>query len=155
MSESQRSPRSLLPLLLLGLLCAPSAVQAKKNDGQGVPVKVIVSDPEGKPIPTAVVRHPDEADRHRVNAVDGSWEASILYLPDGSELAFQPGLTLRLEVSAPGYNTMVIQYDVRKRGNKIPVELAPLQLDTETYEEPVLQFGRDNPRDGSEATPAN
>jgi hypothetical protein len=145
-----------LAVALLGLVTVSlPALAKKKADGQGTAVKVVVTDPEGKPIPTAVVRHPDEADRHRVNAVDGSWEASILYLPDGSELIFAPGLTLRLEVSAPGYNTMMLQYDVRKRSNKIPVELTPLQLETETYEEPVLQFGRDNPREGSEAAPAN
>ena len=38
-----------------------------------------------------------------------------LYLPDGSELIFQPNTSIQLEVSAPGYLTKVIQYDIKKR----------------------------------------
>ncbi|MEC8424441.1 MAG: hypothetical protein VX000_11740, partial [Myxococcota bacterium] len=61
---------------------------AKKKDrspGEGVPVTVVVLDEAGEPVPTAVIRHPDEADRRRVNAVTGEWTGSVLYLPDGSE----------------------------------------------------------------------
>lgn len=146
---------------ILGALCVFSLVLStdveakKKKEAEGVPVKVVVSDPEGQAISTAIVRHPDEADRHRVNAMDGSWQASVLFMPDGSELIFTPGMTLNLEISAPGFITQVIQYDVRKRNNNIGVQLARLQLDTEEIEEPVLQFGRDRPRDESSGAPAN
>ncbi|MFH1466424.1 MAG: hypothetical protein ABIO70_18720 [Pseudomonadota bacterium] len=146
--------RRLLPVLGLSLLIAVPA-EAGKKDGEGVPVKVMVSDDEGDPIATAVVRHPDEADRHRVNAVDGSWEASVLYMPDGTELVFAPGLTLKLEVSAPGYMTQVLQYDVRKRNNKIQITLSKLELESEEIEEPVIQFGRDRPREDNGGAPAN
>jgi hypothetical protein len=149
------SPRKLMASLALVALLSPASALAKKNRGEGVPVKVIVTTEIGEPVATAVIRHPDEADRHRVNAVDGSWEASVLYMPDGTELVFEPGLTLRLEISAPGYMTQVIQYDVRKRNNKIPVSLSLLELESEEIEEPVIQFGRDRPRDESGATPAN
>ena len=149
------SPRKLMAGLALVAMLAPQTALAKKNKGEGVPVKVIVTAETGEPVSTAVIRHPDEADRHRVNSVDGSWEASVLYMPDGTELVFEAGLTLRLEISAPGYMTQVIQYDVRKRNNKIPVSLSMLELESEEIEEPVIQFGRDRPRDESGATPAN
>lgn len=148
-------PRKLLAAIALVAFLAPGAALAKKTKGEGVPVKVIVTSETGEPVSTAVVRHPDEADRHRVNAVDGSWEAAVLYMPDGTEMVFEPGLTLRLEISAPGYMTQVIQYDVRKRNNKIPVSLSQLELESEEIEEPVIQFGRDRPRDETGATPAN
>lgn len=149
------SPRKILAGVLLAVLLAPGSALAKKNKGEGTAVKVIVTTETGEPVSTAVIRHPDEADRHRVNAVDGSWEAAVLYMPDGTELVFEPGLTLRLEISAPGYMTQVIQYDVRKRNNKIPVSLSLLELENEEIEEPVIQFGRDRPRDETGATPAN
>ena len=126
-----------------------------KSAGDGVPVKVFVVDPEGKPISTAVVRHPDEADRHRVNAETGHWEGSVLYLPDGSELQFNPGISLQLEVSAPGYMTRVVAYDVKKRRNQFPVELNKMSLKDSDFEEPIIQFGRDKPRTESAGGAAN
>ncbi len=149
------SRRTLIAAAMAAALALPGAALARKNKGEGTPVKVIVTSETGEPVSTAVIRHPDEADRHRVNAVDGSWESAVLYMPDGTELVFEPGLTLRLEISAPGYMTQVIQYDVRKRNNKIPVSLSLLELESEEIEEPVIQFGRDRPRDETGATPAN
>ncbi len=116
---------------------------AKKSESGGVPIQVTVVDAEGQPISTAVVRHPEEADRHRVNSLTGVWEADVLYLPDGSELVFTPGTTLTLEVSAPGYVTQIIQYDIRKRRNRIEVTLPVLEVDETGIEEPLIQFGRD------------
>lgn len=150
-----RAP-SALPLalaLLLGLGAPARAAKDKYADG--VPVKVTVLDPAGEPVPTAVIRHPDEADRHRVNSLTGSWEESKLYLPDGSELIFTPGMSIQLEVSAPGYLTQIIQYDIRKRKNNVEVTLPLLQLDEQQIEEPLLQFGRDKPRDSAGTGPAN
>ncbi len=123
------------------------AAMAKDPGSDGVPIQVTVVDVEGKPISTAVVRHPEEADRHRVNSLTGVWEAEILYLPDGSELVFTPGTTLTLEVSAPGYMTQIIQYDVRKRRNRIEVLLPVLDIDETGIDEPLIQFGRDKPRE--------
>ena len=132
-------------VLLLSLLSLPAA--AKDKEIPAVPVRVVVSDQAGAPIPTAVVRHPQEADRHRVNSVDGSWEGSVLYLPDGSELRFTPGMTLELEISAPGYMTQVFQYQVRKRKNVVEIALPKIELDDTNVEEPVISFGRDDPRE--------
>ena len=122
---------------LLSAGCGP------KIGTDGVPVKVFVEGPDGKPIPTAVVRHPDEADRHRVNAATGHWEGSVLYMEDGSELVFMPNTTIQLEVSAPGFLTKVIQYDIKKRRNQFDVRLDQLSLKDDEFDEPIIQFGQD------------
>lgn len=137
--------------LLLGLIASVGVAEAKPKDpNEGVPVKVIVKDDESKPIPTAVVRHPLEADRHRVNSVDGSWETSVLYLPDGTELRFTPGQTVDLEISAPGYVTQVFQYQIRKRRNVVELKLHKIENEVEQIEEPMITFGRDVPRESKE-----
>ena len=102
-----------------------------------------------------MVRHPDEADRRRVNSVTGVWEDSILYLPDGSELRFVPGMTLQFEISAPGYITQVVAYDVRKRNNKVEIALKEMEIEEEEIDEPLIQFGRDKPREAVNGTPGS
>ena len=67
----------------------------------------------------------------------------MLYLPDGSELIFQPNTSIQLEVSAPGYLTKVIQYDIKKRRNQFDVRLDTMNLQATDLEEPIIQFGRD------------
>lgn len=146
-------PVLALLVLLLGMFLPGVALAAPKKDAEGVPVRVIVLDAERKPISTAVIRHPQEADRHRVNSVDGSWEANVLYLPDGSELRFTPGMTLELEISAPGYMTQVFQYQVRKRKNVIELSLPKIEMDDTTIEDPVISFGRDLPREPTTEEP--
>jgi hypothetical protein len=115
----------------------------------GVPVTVTVLDELGAPVPTAVVRHPNEADRHRVNTETGSWSGSVLYMPDGSELIFEKGMELELEVSAPGYVSQRIKYILKKRKNRADVTL--VKLDTADIEDDTedvnIGFGRDVPRD--------
>ena len=120
-------------------------------DDEGVPVEVRVLDPEGNPIPTAVVRHPQEEERHRVNTVTGSWKASVLYLPTGEDMRFEKGMELELEVSAPGWVSETVRYIVRKRKNVILVTLHPMESQDENadpMDEPLIQFGRDRPIDG-------
>lgn len=117
---------------------------------EGVSLRVVVTDPDGKPVPTAVVRHPLEQDRHRVNAVDGAWQGEVFYLPDGRELRFVPGDIVELEISAPGYLTQRLTWEVRKRKNEVAVRLPPLVLSDEPVEEPPIRFGRDEPLDGTE-----
>ena len=139
-------------LLVVGVA---STAQAKKDKDAGVNVRITVLDVAGAPIPTAVVRHPDEADRRRVNSVTGVWEDSILYLPDGSELRFVPGMTLQFEISAPGYITQVVSYDVRKRNNKVEIALVEMEIEEEEIDEPLIQFGRDKPRESVNTQPAS
>ena len=79
----------------------------------------------------------------------------MLYLPDGSELKFDPGISLQLEVSAPGYMTRVVSYDVKKRRNQFPVELTKMSLKDGDFEEPIIQFGRDKTRTESAGGAAN
>ncbi len=117
----------------------------------GVMVTVQVVDAAGLPIPTAVVRHPKEEDRHRVNTATGEYETSVLYMPNGDEMIFEKGMLLEFEVSAPGYNNAHIEFVVKKRKNVFPVRLEKMALDLDTEEDemddPVIQFGRDKPID--------
>ena len=137
--------------MALALFGGIGMAEAKPKDpAEGVPVKVIVKDDQNAPIPTAVVRHPLEQDRHRVNSVDGSWETSVLYMPDGTELRFTPGQTVELEISAPGYVTQVFQYQIRKRRNVVELKLHKIENETDQIEEPMITFGRDVPREPQE-----
>ena len=147
--------RFLLSALALALFATPGLAEAKKNKDGATRVYVRVLDENGGPIPTAVIRHPDEQDRHRVNSVDGTWDEEVLYMPDGTELVFEPGLMLTLEVSAPSFETKVVQYQVRRRRNRFDVELVALQIEESEIEAPKIQFGTDNPRDTTTAPPAN
>ncbi len=134
--------------MMLVMFAGVSVAQAKpKSPDEGVPVKVIVKDAASAPVPTAVVRHPLEQDRHRVNSVDGSWETNVLYMPDGTELRFTPGQTIELEISAPGYVTQVFQYQIKKRRNVVELKLLKIENDVEQIEEPMITFGRDLPRE--------
>jgi len=131
-------------LLSAGLASAPAYA-----DDPGTPVTVRVLDTAGVPIPTAVVRHPKEEDRHRVNTELGTWTGSVLYMPDGSELIFEKGMLLEFEVSAPGYQNQRVTYEMRKRKNEFDVFLEKMQIDMtdEDPEDIVIQFGRDKPID--------
>ncbi len=115
----------------------------------GVAVTVVVMQLDGTPIPTAVIRHPLEAERHRVNTATGEWTESVLYMQDGSEFIFEKGTELELEISAPGYVNQKIRYIVRKRKNRIPVILQAMEIedDDDEFDGPVIQFGRDKPID--------
>jgi len=137
--------RSLI--LAVGVLLISATASAEEI---GIPVTVQVLDTNGNPIPTAVVRHPLEQDRHRVNFENGKWEDSVLYLPNGDELVFEKGMELEFEVSAPGYENASIIYTVRKRKNLAQVYLKKMEIDLEEdedLEDPVIQFGRDKPID--------
>ena len=135
---------------LLMMMTLTVAAPAMAED-VGIPVTVHVTDREGNPVPTAVVRHPKEADRHRVNTETGKWVASVLYLPTGDELIFDKGMELEFEISAPGYKNAHVLYYVKRRKNVVPVILEKLDLDAliedDEDDEPVIQFGRDKPID--------
>ena len=138
-------------LTSIALLVAPFVVVAPAlAEDVGIPVTVQVTDAMQLPIATAVVRHPSEQDRHRVNTETGKWVASVLYLPDGNELVFIKGMELEFEISAPGYKNARVTYFVRKRKNVVPVVLEKMEFDLESeddVEDPVIQFGRDKPID--------
>jgi hypothetical protein len=141
--------------LLLALLASPPA-EAKKDKGaeEGTRVYVRVVDESNQPIPTAVIRHPDESDRHRVNSVDGTWDEAVLYMPDGSELLFEPGMILELEISAPNYTPRNITYQVRRRNNNVDVILSEVEEVEEEVVSPTIGFGKDTPREDLGSAPA-
>jgi len=134
--------------VLSALLVGSSAALA---DDVGIEVTVQVTDKEtGEPVKTAVVRHPAEQDRHRVNTETGKWKTSVLYLPNGDEIVFEKGMELEFEISAPGYQNERISYIVRKRKNVAVAYLTKMDFDMESEDEmddPVIQFGRDKPID--------
>lgn len=137
-------------LFATALLFASTTAWAQAEES-GVEVRIQVIDSAGAPIPTAVVRHPEEVERHRVNTADGIYKASVLYMPNGDELFFEKGLTLEFEVSAPGYKNFHLTYVVKKRKNTFEVSLEKMALDLDSEEDemddPVIQFGRDKPID--------
>ena len=51
--------------------------------------------------------------------------------------------------------TQIIQYDIRKRKNNVEVRLPALALEEQEVDEPLLQFGRDKPRETGNTGPAN
>ena len=117
----------------------------------GIPLTVTVVDSATEqPIPTAVVRHPDEKNRHQVNTANGSTTISVLYMEDGTELIFTKGMQLSFEISAPGYLNQKFTYVMRRRKNRVTVPLSKMNFDIEMEEDddPVIQFGRDKPLDG-------
>lgn len=135
--------------VLAALLLSAGLATPAFADDPGIPVTVRVLDNAGMPIPTAVVRHPKEEDRHRVNTELGTWTGSVLYLPDGTELIFDKGMILEFEVSAPGYQNQRVSYEMRKRKNEFDVVLEKMDIDMsdEDPEDIVIQFGRDKPID--------
>ena len=126
------------------------------KDEEGIPVTVAVVDADNQiPISTAVVRHPEEMDRHPVNTTTGAFTASVLYMLDGREVFFQKGDELIFEVSAPGYINQKVTYVVRKRKNRFVVPLKKMDWSVDDEEEdPVIQFGRDRPIDGQPIEPS-
>lgn len=134
-------------LLLLALAASSSPAFA---DEEGIPVTIRVVDREtALPISTAVIRHPKEQERHRVNTETGTWTDSVLYLPDGSEMLFLKGMELEFEVSAPGYANQSVVFTVRKRKNvfEVPLDKMSVDMSEEDPEDIMIQFGRDKPID--------
>jgi len=134
--------------MLAALIALTLGTPALAQDA-GIPVTVEVLNTKTLvPVPTAVVRHPDEAERHRVNSETGRWTEKVLYMKDGSELVFKKDLILKFEISAPGFVNESVVYQVRKRKNVIQVFLREMSFDEDEDEDSVnLEFGRDKPLD--------
>lgn len=117
------------------------------SDEPGIPLTLKVVDVEGKVIPSAVIRHPQEQERHRVNSYDGTWTASWLIMPDGRELVFERDLLLEFEISAPGYLNKPVVYVMKRRKNSVEIALEKMDFSFEEDEldEPEIGFGVDKP----------
>lgn len=135
----------------LTLTSAVPWAAAHAQSDPGIEITFEVTDAEtGEPVSTAVVRHPEEAERHEVNRDTGTTKISVLYLTDGREVVFEKGDVLTFEVSAPGYMINKIQYAVKKRKNVVPVPLTKMNmadLMADEDDDPIIQFGRDKPID--------
>lgn len=136
-------------LCALSAVCWTTTTAMAADEEVGTEVVVRVIDATGAAIPTAVVRHPLEQDRHRVNVDNGEWRGRILYMPDGTELIFEKGMEVEFEVSAPGFQNRRVGYLVRKRKNLVEVELQKMEINMadEDPEDVIIQFGRDKPID--------
>ena len=110
---------SLAATALAGGLVAPLSARAERPQI----VAVTVTDIDGKPIPNAWVRIPNTEGRRTVDPATGLWEASMLYGFDGEPLVFTRGMVLQISVSAPGYLTQIIEFEVRARRNELPITL--------------------------------
>lgn len=137
------------PSAVLIAALALSGCPKSGGSGDGVPVTVQVQDADGDPIGSAIIRHQDEKERHKVNLVSGSWTADRLYLPGGAELVFTAGMPISFEVSASGYLTETVHYVVRKRRNVIEITLTEMDVGTEDMQDPLISFGRDKPIGGT------
>jgi len=107
---------------------------ANEEDAKLVAVRVL--DTMGNPIPNAWVRLPETEGRRMVDEF-GKWQAKSLYELDGNELFFLRGMTLDFTISAPGYTSRSVAYEVQKRRNLITVSLQPM-----THK--ILEEGEDN-----------
>jgi len=109
---------------LATFLLLSGAAEAGSSDAKPVIVRVI--DVLGAPIPNAWVRLPDTEGRRMVDA-SGKWEASSIYELDGSERVFVKGMILNFTISAPGYTSRSVEYEVRGRRNLITIPLETMQ----------------------------
>ena len=134
-----------------------SPAEAKKgNSDEGILITIIILDEETEePIQTAKVKHSLESDSSRVNKLTGKWQAREVYDAEGNEHKFKSGQTENFSVSAPGYTTRIVKYDVRKRRNNIELKLQKMDVDNDTVEMPIIKFGRDQEREGGSPGGAN
>ena len=139
--------RSVLAAVLLSASLLPGVARAERPQI----VAVTVTDMEGKPVPNAWVRIPETEGRRAVDPTSGIWEASMLYRYDGEPMVFTRGMNLELSVSAPGYLTQVIAFEVRARRNELPVQLEKMPEQEilpdglETDEDVLLEWFRSSP----------
>lgn len=146
MSVTPRQPWTRAAACLALWASALTSVTAFAQDLRA-DITVHVLDLEGRAIPSAYVRHPEERELHRVNADNGTWKTDAFYF-EGDQVAYvERGQTVRLEISAPGYRNAELTFLVRRKHNRVRVKLEPMTLREDT-EDPLVEFGRDRPFDG-------
>lgn len=136
-----------MKMILIMMAFMSNAEAKKRKKGEGVKVSITVLDHDSsKPVATAKVQHPKEEMPHRVNEVNGMWQDTEILLPDGM-LQFTPGSSLEFEVSAPGYITQHIEYDVRRWKNNVSIKLQKMDISTTGIEIPIVPMDVDEERD--------
>jgi hypothetical protein len=127
-------------LLLASLAFFTSALADDEDDAKLITVRVL--DGAGAPITNAWVRLPQTEGRRMVDEV-GRWQAKSLYELDGRERFFMKGMVLDLTISAPGYTSRAVGYEVRNRRNLVTVQLEPMNLtilDEENDEDLMIRW---------------
>ena len=136
-----------MKMIFLMMAFMSDAEAKKRKKGEGVKVSITVVDHDtNKPVATAKIQHPKEEMPHRVNEVNGMWQDTEILLPDGM-LPFTPGSSLEFEVSAPGYITQHIQYDVRRWKNNLSIKLQKMDISTTGIQIPIVPMDVDEERD--------
>jgi len=97
--------------------------QVEERPGRAVSLTVEVVDENGRPIPYAAVRIFEEGERHRVDPETGRWTGSAMFLPDGTERAFDKGQRLWMAVFAPGYEYQRSHHTLSRRRNEVTHQL--------------------------------
>jgi len=121
----------------------------KAKEGEGIAIEITVLDAEtNTPIPTAVVKHSEVDEPARVNESTGAWKESEVFDARGNAHPFEPGNTEQFSISASGYLTTVVAYDVRKRHNVIEIKLQKMTINEDISEDIVLPFLRNEALDG-------
>lgn len=125
----------------------------KAKEGEGVDIEITVLDAEDNtPIPTAVIKHSEVDEPARVNESTGAWKESEVFDARGNAHPFSPGNTEQFSISASGYLTTVVAYDVRKRHNVIEIKLQKMVIDDDDItEDIVLPFIRNEALDGGQS----
>jgi hypothetical protein len=126
--------------VLLATLTFGAPASANEEDAKLITVRVL--NETGEAIPNAWVRLPQTEGRRMVDEI-GRWQAKSLYELDGRERFFMTGMMLDFTISAPGYTSRSVTYEVRKRRNLITVSLAPMQhaiLDDENDQDLMIRW---------------
>jgi hypothetical protein len=144
--------RHLVPWLLLVVpLAATAGKKSVEVEDLGIPLVVTVTDARtGLPVPFASVREQQEKELHPVNRENGQFSTTTLYPSYNEEIPLTEGMPLVIEVTAATYSPREVRYTMRKRKNKILVTLEPMDIPPNIGSEPVFQFGRAKPLDGTE-----
>ncbi|MFK7929587.1 MAG: hypothetical protein AB8H79_15435 [Myxococcota bacterium] len=138
----------------LVLLTTPALAGKSSVKDEGIPLVVTVVDANtGQPVPFAAVRESQEKELHPVNKLTGQFATTMLYPSYNDEIVLAKDMKLVLEVTAPTYGPEKVDYTMRKRGNRILVRLTPMDIPANIGDEPVWQFGRDQPIGGRDLTP--
>jgi len=130
---------------LLGVVGSVNTAEAKKNKGdEGILIEITVLDADTKePIPTAVIKHSLASQPSKVNSVTGTWSDTESIDKNASIHKFMPGNVEEFSISASGYMTQVVKYDVRRRNNVIEIGLDPMEIIAPKLDDTIIPFGRD------------
>ena len=127
-------------ILMASLTLSMPALANDEDDAKLVTVRVM--DQNGAPIPNAWVRLPQTEGRRMVDEL-GKWQAKSLYELDGRERFFLKGMVLDFTISAPGYTSRSVAYEVQRKRNLVSVQLRPMEhniLDGENDEDLMIRW---------------